>query len=157
MTVVEFRQAYGREALVAAGDRAGRISEWMSRADVKAVVINLPSQIPLYVQGDRVFWKVVDDLQRRTPPGVVFVPIRLPISTWNDFGMILRDPLFPEPENPRGLPVRSITPEEVSLLDPMELVLAVFRSRLNVPESQALGALTFRGADGQARLVLFSA
>ncbi|MBI3332841.1 MAG: hypothetical protein HYZ93_01980 [Candidatus Omnitrophica bacterium] len=44
---------------------------------------------------------------------------------------------------------------QVPALDPMQLAARIFRSRLGVPESRQLGALTFTDLEGKARLVLF--
>lgn len=156
MSAEEFGAAYGERLLVPEADLQ-KVQGWLGRADVQATVINLPAQIPLYVKGDPVFWKVVETFPTKVPKGLTFVPILLPTSVMRNYGLILRDTMFPAlspEENPYGLRVRDVALEDVPNLDPVQLALMVFQSRLGVPESNWLGAYVFKDAEGQAKLVL---
>jgi len=160
MTAPEFGRKYGERLLVPEGQK-GQVESWLRRDDVQATVLDLPVQLPLYVKGDRLFWRIVDDLLPRVDADPQFreihlTPILLPTSQWSDLGLILRDPLFDlsEADNPRGLRVRVVEPEEVPRLIFTDLLLDIFQSRLSVPESKRLAAFVFTDSEGRARLVL---
>lgn len=161
MPAREFGRRYG-ELLLAAQEEKGQLESWLKRADVLATVLDLPVQLPLYVKGDRLFWRIVDDLLPRAGADprlkkIHLAPVLLPTSQWSDLGLILRDPLFDlsDSDNPKGLRVRVVEPEAVPELSFTDLLLDIFQSRLGVPESERLGAFVFTDPAGQAHLVLF--
>ncbi len=88
----------------------------------------------------------------------MLLPIFLiPVEEWREPGLILQDPMLdPFTDNPRGLPVRMVPYEDAGSLDPFELVAQAFSGRLGIPESEHLGMMVFRDAEG-TKLVLFSA
>ncbi len=139
-----------------------RLEYLMGRGDVDAADIPLSGPISLFVQGDEVYWRVVDNLLPRTPPEVVIQPTCLPRPLpedflWKEPGMILwHRKMYEAPPNPLDLKVVETIPEEVEKLDPVHLVLEIFRKRLGIPESNYLGGLIYRNAQGQDRVVLFT-
>lgn len=157
-TAEEFsRRRKGRlDVLAEHGENVERL---LGRADVRAAVVNLPRYLPLYVQGGALFWAVQDHFNNRQAlPGVTFPIIPLPVEHWKALGLILQDPMEERArDNPKGLPVREVRLENVPELTLLDLLAEIFRSRLGIPESEYLGALIFRDAEGQARMVLFSA
>ena len=136
--------------------------EWMARGDVEATVVNLPQWLYIYVQGTALFWSVQNTLSNLSPEGSRFVILPVPRDgNWpGKVGLIFQDPMVdpitPE-ENPFELPVYDLRFEDVPKLDPFDVIAKIFRSRLEIPESKYLGGMVFRDAEGQAKLVLFSA
>ncbi len=157
MTAQAFGEKYGDSLILSDDEEGARVKEWMGRADVQVTVRDLPNRLPLYVKGDRVFWKVVDEL--KAPPGLVFMPILINLQTeFRKFGLILKDPLFDltEAEQAAGLEVVDVRPEDVPKLDPIQLVLKILGAGLESPQTKHLGAFVF-SYRGRTKLVDFSA
>jgi len=160
MSSLEFLKEFGPEAVAAAGPNGERALEWMERANARAVVYDLPSYLPLYVQGKQgtqYFWKAMDHFLAQ--PGNLFaiIPVDQDKQTWQDLGFILQDPEANPVDNPKGLPFRVVPENEIPGIQTVDVLAAVFRGRLGIPESQFLGALRFTDKQGRDRLVLFSA
>lgn len=154
MSVEQFREEYGKFFST---------TDPLYLADKKELgansvtVIPLTGKLPLYVQGSTLLEAVQDEFPRKQY-GDRFAPELIGQTTqWQRIGLVLKDEASNElPLNPNALPIRDSSADKIRDLDPVELLLEIFKSRLP-PGSVHMGEMLLTDQSGQTYLVLLSA
>ncbi len=144
-----------------------RIEEFMGRQGARAVTATLDlTVVPVYVQSSELY-KVAKEHLPGPLAGVAFRLAVLPETeeelrrfNWGEIGLILEnemlDSLKVKPEKMASVRVYP-TAEAVSALDPVQMLVLIFRNTLNIPPSQNVQGILFTDLEGRAHFILMYA
>ncbi len=154
MPVAQFEEEYGK---LLAGLNAEHLADLKHAGADSVIVIPLTGQLPLYVQGSDLLKAVRDEFAGKLG-GDRFAPELITETiAWQKIGLVLKDETLDElPLNPNALPIRDSSADKINELDPVELLLEIFKSHLP-SDSVHMGEMLLTDQSGQTYLVLLSA
>ena len=144
-------------------DSARRALENLASRDPTRIIFDVafPTEQPIhiYTQTVSLLEPVQTDLiPRAAQQGIFFVAHTVPPTKGWEFGLVFKDKDIPQlVYNPNGFPVQIISANQIPGINPIQLVVSLFRSRLEIPVSAEYETIVFQDYHGKTHVILASA